>query len=189
MEMLHRDLKPDNILIDQEGIVKIIDFGSIKIAGVQEINSPVERLELLGTKNYTAPEYLIGMMGSNKSDLFSLGVITYEMLTGNLPYGDKLNRKADWRSIHKIKYVSSLNYNPMIPLWLDGALEKAVRCDQRMRYETLSEFFHDISHPNDSFTRQNIPLAERDPVRVWQFISLILLVFNILLIYILTKDH
>ena len=185
MEMLHRDLKPDNIMITQDGTIKIIDFGSIKIAGIQEISTPVERLELLGTKNYTAPEYLLGMAGSNKSDLFSLGVITYEMLTGKLPYGDKLNRNANWRSIHKIKYTSSLNYNPMIPLWLDGALEKAVRCDQRIRYESFSEFFHDLTHPNESFTHKNIPLAEKDPLRLWQAIAAILLISNLLLIYIL----
>lgn len=99
MEMLHQDLKPDNIIINNEGVVKIIDFGSIKIAGIQEIATPVERLDLLGTKNYTAPEYLMGMAGSNKSDLFSLGVIAYEMLTGKLPYGDRLGRNMDWRSV------------------------------------------------------------------------------------------
>jgi len=66
MEMLHRDLKPDNIMINQEGKVKIIDFGSIKIAGVQEISSPIERKELMGTEDYTAPEYLLDISDFNK---------------------------------------------------------------------------------------------------------------------------
>ena len=183
MEMLHRDLKPDNIIITPEGVPKIIDFGSVKIAGIQEISTPVERLELLGTKNYTAPEYLLGMVGNNKSDLFSLGIICYEMLTGKLPYGERLNRDANWRSVGKIQYISALNHNPMVPLWLDGAIEKAVRCDARLRYETLSEFYHDLTHPNESFMTKNLPLIETNPVRVWKLVSALLLLGNIVLAY------
>lgn len=188
MEMLHRDLKPDNIIITHDNTVKIIDFGSIKIAGIQEISTPVERMELLGTKNYTAPEYLLGMAGSSKSDLFSLGIICYEMLTGHLPYGDQLNKNSNWRSISKIKYTPSIKYNPMIPLWLDGTIEKSVRCDQRMRYDTFSEFFYDLTHPNDLFMKKNIPLIEQSPIMVWQSISAILLIGNVVLLYILIKQ-
>ncbi|MDH5471948.1 MAG: protein kinase [Gammaproteobacteria bacterium] len=185
MEMLHRDLKPDNIIINEDGKVKIIDFGSVKIAGIQEISSPIERLELLGTKNYTAPEYLIGIAGSNKSDLFSLGVIAYEMLTGKLPYGERLNRNIDWRSLNKVKYIPAMKNNPMIPVWLDGALEKAVRCDHRLRYDSFSEFMQDLTHPNNAFMKSNIPLLEKDPVKAWKLISASLLIINLWLIYIL----
>jgi serine/threonine protein kinase len=187
MEMLHRDLKPDNIIINTDGVVKIIDFGSIKIAGIEEISTPVERLELLGTKNYTAPEYIMGIAGSNKSDLFSLGVIAYEMLTGKLPYGERLHKNMNWRSVCNIKYTSALKHNPMIPLWLDGALEKSLRCDHRMRYDTFSEFIHDLTHPNESFMRQNIPLIEKDPVKIWQIISATLVGLNLLLLYFLYR--
>lgn len=180
MEMLHRDLKPENIMLTKDGKVKIIDFGSVKIAGVQEISSPVERLELLGTKNYTAPEYLLGMQGSNRSDIFSLGVLVYQMLTGELPYGDALTRKLNWRTLNKIKYISAINYNPMIPLWLDGALEKAVKTDYRQRYDTFSEFFYDLTHPNPAFMKNSAPLLEHNPVRFWQIASGILLAGNII---------
>ena len=185
MEMLHRDLKPDNIFITQDGTVKIIDLGSVKIAGIAEISTPIERMELLGTRHYTAPEYLTGMAGSSKSDLFSLGIICYEMLTGKLPYGDRLNKETNWRALCNIKYTSSLTYNPMIPLWIDGALEKATRCDQRLRYETFSEFLHDLKHPNSSFMRNNLPLLEKDPLKTWQFISAALLISNLILAYFL----
>jgi len=185
MEMLHRDLKPDNIIITSNGTAKIIDFGSIKIAGIEEISTPVERLELLGTKNYTAPEYIMGVVGTNKSDLFSLGVIAYEMLTGKLPYGEQLNKDMNWRSVCNVKYTSALKYNPMIPLWLDGALEKAVCCDHRMRYDTFSEFIHDLIHPNELFMKRNIPLIEQNPVKIWQIISAALLATNFLLLYLL----
>jgi len=185
LEMLHRDLKPDNIMIKEDGSVKIIDLGAVKVAGIQEIASPVERLELLGTKNYTAPEYLMGVAGSNKSDLFSLGVIVYEILTGKLPYGDQSDKNIDWRSISKIKYTSSLKHNPMIPLWLDGAIEKAVRIDHRLRYDSFSEFYHDLTHPNESFMKNSLPLVEKDPLIFWKAISTFLFISNLVLLYLL----
>ncbi len=187
LEMLHRDLKPDNIMVLPDGSVKLIDLGAVKVAGIQEIASPVERLELLGTKNYTAPEYLMGMAGSNKSDLFSLGIIAYEMLTGQMPYGDQSDKNIDWRSISKIHYVSSLKHNPMIPMWLDGALEKAVKADHRVRYDSLSEFYHDLTHPNESFMKNKLPLAEKNPLVFWQGISAALLIINFVLIYFIVK--
>ena len=86
-EMLHQDMRPDNIMIDKTGTVKIIDFGSTKITGVVEAAPSGNRNDILGTAQYTAPEYFLGEAVSSRSDLFSLGVITYQMLTGKLPYG------------------------------------------------------------------------------------------------------
>src|SRR4051812_42803216 len=83
-EMLHQDIRPANIMIDRTGTVKIIDFGSTGIAGVAEAVPPGERDGILGTAQYTAPEYFLGERGTSRSDLFSLGVVTYQMLTGRL---------------------------------------------------------------------------------------------------------
>ena len=184
LEMLHRDLKPENIMITTHGVVKIIDFGSVKIAGIQEISSPVERIELLGTKNYTAPEYLLGMEGSNRSDIYSLGVLVYNLLTGELPYGDKMSRNLNWRTLNKIKYESSIKHNPMIPLWMDGAIHKAVKKDQRLRYDTFSEFLHDLTHPNEKFMSHSVPLLERNPTSFWQIVSGALLLANFIWLYL-----
>src|SRR6185503_18814587 len=86
MEMLHQDIRPDNIMIDKTGTAKIIDFGATKVAGAVEA-SPPGHDDILGTAQYTAPEYFLGESGSPRSDQFSLGVIAYQMLTGKLPYG------------------------------------------------------------------------------------------------------
>ena len=180
LEMLHRDLKPENIMITTHGVVKIIDFGSVKIAGIQEISTPVERIELLGTKNYTAPEYLLGMEGNNRSDIYSLGVLVYNLLTGQLPYGDKMSRDLNWRTLNKIKYESSIKHNPMIPLWMDGAIHKAVKKDQRSRYDTFSEFLFDLTHPKEDFMGHAAPLLERNPTAFWKIISGVLLLTNII---------
>ena len=184
LEMLHRDLKPENIMITTHGVVKIIDFGSVKIAGIQEISTPVERIELLGTKNYTAPEYLLGMEGSNRSDIYSLGVLVYNLLTGQLPYGDKMSRELNWRTLNKIKYESSIKHNPMIPLWMDGAIHKAVKKDQRQRYDTFSEFLFDLTHPKESFMGHSAPLLERNPTVFWKIVSGILFAGNLIWFYL-----
>lgn len=184
MEMIHRDLKPNNILIDPHGTVKIIDFGSSKIAGIEEINVPWERSQMLGTRNYTAPEYLAGSAGTEHSDLFSLGVITYEMLCGALPYKEELNLK----NLNRISYTPARRYNPEIPLWLDLTLEKAVHKDPRRRYPILSEFLYDLSHPNPDFlSKEVLPLIERDPVTFWKRLAATLLIINIILLYFLFR--
>jgi len=185
LEMLHQDLKPENIILNSDGIIKIVDFGSTKVAGIAEITTPIERIDLLGTRNYTAPEYLIGQPGSNRSDIFSLGVITYELLTGKHPYGNAME-KSDHKA--KLQYQPSYQHNAMIPIWLDKAIQKAVDPAPHQRYELLSEFLNDIIKPNEVFLNESpVPLMERDPVKFWQVVSLILVASNLVLLYFLLK--
>src|SRR6185436_11397973 len=92
MEMLHQDLRPQNIMIDRTGTAKIIDFGSVSVAGIEEQARAAEPSRILGTLQYTAPEYFVGDAGSERADLYSLGVITYQMLSGRLPYGSEAAR-------------------------------------------------------------------------------------------------
>ena len=185
-EMLHQDLKPENIMLTREGRVKIIDFGSTKIAGIAEINTPIERIHLLGTRNYTAPEYQFGYPGSNHSDIFSLGVITYELLTGKLPYGKALEKNLNKKNIGRLQYHQSYHYNSMIPIWLDKAIEKAVNPNPQHRYAELSEFINDMTKPNPAFlTARYIPLLERDPIRFWKTSTLIVTILCVVLLLLL----
>jgi len=185
LEMIHQDLKPENIMIDKYGTVKIIDFGSTKIAGIEEISTPIERLNVLGTVNYTAPEYLLGYAGTNRSDIFSLGVIVYEMLTGKLPYGQaKAQNKA-----HRLQYISAIEYRQDLPPWVDSALEKAVAQGPEKRYSTLSELLYDLSHPNPAFIKnQPLPLIERNPVGFWRATAIALLLINLILLFWLVQS-
>jgi serine/threonine protein kinase len=167
-EMIHQDLKPENIMIDEHGVVKIIDFGSTKIAGIAEITTPLDRDKILGTRNYTAPEYLQSRAGSNCSDIYSLGVITYEMLCGKLPYRKEPTRN----NLNKLKYTPIRECNENIPSWIDGALRKAVSINPERRHALLSEFIYDLSHPNPNYSRkERPPLIERNPVAFWRGLS------------------
>ena len=184
LEMVHQDLKPENIMIDRNGTVKIIDFGSTRIAGIEEISTPLERNNMLGTRNYTAPEYLQGMKGDNISDIYSLGVITYELLTGKLPYG---KQELTLRRLGRARYHPAAQLNPDIPLWVDKTLEKAAAIDRRRRYALLSEYIHDLAHPNPSFiSRSAEPLIERNPLLVWKGVALSLFLLNLLFLYLLS---
>ena len=185
LDMLHRDLKPENIHIDHHGMVRIIDFGSTKIAGITEIASPVEHTDLLGTRNYTAPEILCGEPATTSSDLFALGVIAYELLTGHLPYGERLGREISAKWMARLSYVSARGERPDLPVWVDGALEKAVRLDPKRRYTIETELVYDFLHPNAEFTeRRHRPLMERNPTGFWRGAALISLLVNLALLYL-----
>ncbi|NOR68948.1 MAG: protein kinase [Methylomarinum sp.] len=190
MEMLHQDLKPENIMFAQNGTVKIIDFGSVKIAGVAEITAMEQSEEnVLGTLNYTAPEYHLGQRGTVKSDIYSLGVITYEMINKALPFGRDMPEKPNKINLAKLKYVPSFHKNAMVPYWIDGALRKATLIEPQGRYEALSEFIYDLSNPNKAFLKSadSLPLIERNPLVFWKTMAGLLFLSNLVLLYFLNK--
>jgi serine/threonine protein kinase len=186
MEMLHQDLKPENIMFDGNGTVKIIDFGSVKIAGISEI-APLVDDNLLGTLNYTAPEYHTGQSGTVKSDLFSLGVIAYEMLNSALPFGQEMPEKPTALKLQKLNYTPSLYCNNMVPIWMDGALRKATAINPQHRYDSLSEFLYDLNTPNSAFLKgeQFVPLIHRNPLFFWKSLSVFLMLSHLILLYYL----
>ena len=178
MEMLHQDLRPDNIMIDGTGTAKIIDFGATRIAGIADDTSSSIHDDILGTVQYTAPEYFLGENGSSRSDIFSLGVIAYQMLTGRLPYGAQVAKTSTKSQQKRLRYKSALDDNREIPAWVDGALKKAVHPDPNQRYDELSEFIFDLRHPNRQFIkRSSKPLIERDPLLFWKSLSAVLFIF------------
>ena len=137
----------------------------------------------MGTAQYCAPKYFLGEKGTERSDLFSLGVIAYQMLTGKLPYGTqvaKINSKSDQNklSYHSIRYA-----RPDVPTWVDDTIMKAVHPNPSKRHEALSEFIFDNKQPNQALVnRTRPPLIECNPVAFWQGISCILCVVIIVLL-------
>jgi serine/threonine protein kinase len=188
MEMLHQDLRPANIMIDHTGTVKIIDFGSTRVAGIAEAAATIADDDILGTAQYTAPEYFLGEGGSARSDLFSLGIITYQMLSGRLPYGAQVAKSRTRSAQMKLVYDSVLDDNREIPAWIDGVLRKAVHPNPAMRYEELSEYVFDLRHPNRAFlNKTRPPLIERNPAGFWKSVSLILAMIVLVLLHALQQ--
>ncbi|MEC5385946.1 bifunctional protein-serine/threonine kinase/phosphatase [Uliginosibacterium sp. H3] len=182
LEMLHQDLRPENIMIDATGTVKIIDFGSTRVTGVIESAPAADRGDILGTVQFTAPEYFLGDNGTSRSDLFSLGVIAYQMLCGKLPYGAEVARARTKAAQKKLRYRPVLDDDREIPVWVDGALRKAVHPDPYKRYAELSEFIFDLRHPNvDLMDRSRPPLIEQHPEAFWKGVSLVLAIIIVLI--------
>ncbi len=183
LEMIHQDLRPENVLIDDAGSVKIIDFGSVHVAGIAE-SVGSERAEVAGTVQYAAPEYFLGEPGSSRSDLFSLGVITYQMLSGRLPYGAEVPKCRTRRAQANLRYESVLSESRDIPAFVDDTLRKAVHPDPAKRYAELSEFVYDLRHPSRAFvSRTRAPLIERAPVTFWKGVSAVLALIILFLLF------
>lgn len=184
LEMLHQDLRPENIMLDISGTARIIDFGSARVAGIEERDSPLQNFHILGTAQYAAPEYFLGEYGTEASDQFSLAVIAYEMLSGGLPYGAEVAKTKTRRAQRRLNYRSVLRADRAIPAWIDAALCKAVQPDPVKRYPVISEFLHDLRHPNPAFTHKTrAPLLEARPLLFWRGVALILGLIIVFLLY------
>lgn len=174
-EILHQDLRPENVMIDNNGTIKIIDFGAVRVAGIVEAENTLEQSELPGTALYMAPEYFVGEVISTRSDLFSLAVIVYRMLSGRFPYGTQVAKCTTTSAQNKLTYQSVLDEEKAIPRWIDATLKKALQPNPYKRYAEISEFVYDLRKPNPNFLRRNQPpLIERNPLRFWRTVSFML---------------
>ena len=175
LEMLHQDLRPQNLMIDATGTLKIIDFGSTRVAGLAERNATGTQDNLLGTAAYTAPEYFLGEAGTPRSDQYSLAVIAYQLLSGRLPYGADVARARTRAAQRRLRYQPLRHAQRDIPAWIDEVLGKALHPDPARRYTELSEFVFELRQPNPAFlNRARPPLLERNPLLFWKGLSLLL---------------
>ncbi|ACA86904.1 bifunctional protein-serine/threonine kinase/phosphatase [Shewanella woodyi] len=172
METIHQDLKPANILINQDNEIKIVDFGSVFVAGVAEIFVPLDHEGVLGTATYSDPKYLLGKNTGIQGDLYALATICYELFCGKLPYGDKIEECQTAFEYDRLRYISASDVNPIIPIWFDRTLQRGVAFDLEERYEVIDDFLTDLRNPNPIFLRDD-PKAKKNKSQVlfWQLLS------------------
>lgn len=180
-DMIHQDLRPENVMIDEEGVVKIIDFGATKVAGISEIHPKNEGL--VGTFSFSAPEYFLGELGTRRSDIYALAAIAYNLFSGELPYGDALGGTQNKRQQSRLSYRSLLiDHEQMVPEWVDYAIRRGTAIDPAKRYDEVSEFIYDLRHPSKKyFVREKKPMMENNPSLLWQIstgVLFIILVFQ-----------
>lgn len=140
----HRDLKPENVIVGPDGRVHIIDFGSALLEGSRRVTWRFGS-DALGTPDYMSPEQIQGKRGDARTDVYALGIIMYEMLTGTVPFrGDNplavMNQHltATPEAPHKLQ--------PSIPPGLEAVVLKAIRRSPDERYLSAGALLHDLEH-------------------------------------------
>jgi serine/threonine-protein kinase len=158
--VVHRDLKPENVMVDDEDRVKLIDFGIAGQSGARRLTF-AQLTQVMGTPDYISPEQVKGKRGDGRSDIYALGVMLYEMLTGKTPF--------QGASAFAIMNDRLLNY-PVPPRELDPAISpelqeviyRAIERDPKSRYATAKEFAWDLAHLDQ------VGVAERPELRDWR---------------------
>jgi serine/threonine protein kinase len=158
--VVHRDLKPENIMVDEEDHIKLIDFGIASDSSARRLTY-ANFTATLGTPNYISPEQVKGKRGDGRSDIYSIGVILYEMLSGKLPFtGPSPLAAMNDRLLNHPMPPSVAD--PSISPQLQEVLYRALERDPRNRYATAHEFVHDLQH------LEQVGVEDRDELRNWQ---------------------
>ncbi|WHH52402.1 bifunctional protein-serine/threonine kinase/phosphatase [Pseudomonas sp. Ap32] len=178
--LLHRDIKPDNLHLGRDGQLRLLDFGLAYCPGLSE--DPLH--ELPGTPSYIAPEAFDGHPPSPRQDLYAVGVTLYHLLTGHYPYGEV-------EAFQRPRFgqpVNAARYRPDLPEWLQHNLLQAVASDPAQRFETAEHWLLLLERGD----RQDLPsrprpLLEREPLKVWRTLALLSLLINLILLFTLLK--
>jgi len=188
METIHQDLKPANILVDENNQIKVVDFGSVFVAGLAEVFIPLEHEGVLGTATYSDPKYLLGKNTGIQGDLYALATITYEIFSGKLPYGDKIEECHTAFEYDRLRYISASDANPIIPMWFDRTLERGVSFDLERRYDNIAEFIQDLKKPNPIYLLDDPNVTKnKSQVFFWQLLSGFWILMLVLVVVLFTK--
>ena len=156
--IIHRDIKPQNIIISKEGKVKVTDFGIAKAATSNTITSNV-----MGSVHYTSPEQARGGYSDEKSDIYSLGITLFEMLTGRVPFNGETTVAIAIKHIQE-EMVSPKEFVPEIPTSVESIVLKCCQKSPDRRYQTMQELIADLKqsliNPDENFVVQKDPDVE-----------------------------
>ncbi len=158
MNIIHRDIKPANIKVSGEGLVKIMDFGLAKTKDATHIT---QHGSIIGTPAYLSPEQARGQELDHRTDIYSLGVVLYEMATGKLPFD------SNDISVLLMQKVSSdplrpRDVLPALPVWLDNAIMKAIQRERDIRYQSAIELAQALTQGQQQYR----PTVEETPASV-----------------------
>jgi len=177
--IIHRDIKPDNVILEAGGSLKLIDLGVVRVPGMEDF--PPE--DIPGTVGYMAPEMFSGEAGNEATDIYALGVTMYRAFAAEFPYGN-----IDATSPPRRKRPTPLgDLRPDLPAWLQAALARAIALDPAERFGDMIEFAVEMeTGPARAplVVQRPQTLYERNPLRFWQGVSALLALALILSLYL-----
>jgi Protein kinase domain len=176
-DIVHRDIKPDNVILERGGSLKLIDLGVVRVPGLED--SPPE--DIPGTPGYMAPEMFAGEAGNEATDLYALGVTMFRAFTGEFPYGNPDATAPPRRD----RPMALSVLRPDLPAWLQAVLGRAIAIDPAERFRDIAEFAVEMEAgpaPAPVAVRRPQTLYERAPVRFWQGVAALLALALLLLL-------
>jgi serine/threonine protein phosphatase PrpC len=168
--VVHRDIKPDNVILESEGSLKLIDFGVVRVLGLEDSRPE----DIPGTPAYMAPEMFDGEPGNEATDIYALGVTIFRAFAGEYPYGN-----IDATSPPRRDRPTQLSVlRPDLPAWVQAVLSRAVAADPAERFRDMTEFAIEMeagpSRAPPVAVQRPRTLYERNPVRFWQGVAALL---------------
>ncbi len=158
--IVHRDLKPENVMVDAQDRIKLIDFGIAASLGARRLTF-AKMTEAMGTPDYISPEQVRAKRGDARSDLYSVGVMLYEMLTGKVPFtGPNAFLIMNDRLLNNP--MPPREIDPTITPHLQEIIYRGMERDPSKRYATAHEFIHDLEHQDE------VGVTERPELRDWR---------------------
>ncbi len=179
--IIHRDIKPDNVILESEGSLKLIDLGVVRVPGLEDFPSE----DIPGTAAYMAPEMFAGQPGNEATDIYALGVTMFRAFTGEFPYGNPDATSRPRRN--RPQALSDLR--PDLPAWLQDALGRAIAINPAERFQDVMEFAFEMeAGPARAPVAERRPLTlyERAPLRFWQGVAALL---ALALLFLLLRRH
>jgi len=167
--IIHRDIKPDNVILEGGGSLKLIDLGVVRIPGMEDF--PPENIP--GTTAYMAPEMFSGEPGNEATDIYALGVTMFRAFTDEFPYGNPDGTSPPTRNRPR----DFSNLRPDLPAWLQATLGRAIAVNPAARFRDMMEFALELeAGPSRAppAMRRPMTLYERHPVRFWQVVAALL---------------
>ena len=157
--VVHRDLKPENIMVDEHDNIKVLDFGIAANAKSRRLT--FAKFSQMGTPDYISPEQVKGKRGDSRSDLYALGVMLYEMLTGKVPFSG-VNPLLVMNDRLLNSPVPPREIDPTIAPQLQEVIYRALERDPKKRYPSAHDFAWDLKHPD------RVGIAERSELHSWK---------------------